>query len=43
MTYLETEATCFGSYDGIVAFGCDECCGHGNEDGTCTPLTDQCT
>lgn len=29
-------ATCLGSYEGSpVAYGCDACCGHGNEDGFC--------
>ncbi len=33
-------ATCFGRYEGHgdVAFGCDTCCGHGNEDGWCKPI-----
>lgn len=30
-------ATCFGSYETDLnpAYACDECCGHGNEDGHC--------
>lgn len=30
-------ATCFGSYErnDNWAFSCSDCCGHGNEDGTC--------
>lgn len=30
-------ATCFGSYESSdnFGYGCDECCGHGNEDGWC--------
>lgn len=28
-------ATCFGEYEGIKAYGCDICCGHGCEDGHC--------
>lgn len=30
-------ATCFGTYEQSDAWGfaCDECCGHGNEDGHC--------
>ena len=33
-------AACYGLYDPIdseevVQFACDECCGHGNEDGWC--------
>ncbi len=33
-------AACIGRYEGhgIVAFACDECCGHGNEDGECSQL-----
>lgn len=32
-------ATCLGSYEGLpIMFGCDECCGHGNEDGACDKL-----
>jgi len=34
-------ATCFGSYEDDLspAFACDDCCGHGNEDGQCEPVT----
>ena len=32
-------ATCFGSYDGPYNYACDSCCGHGNEDGVCWPIT----
>lgn len=34
-------ATCYGVYEDPtqpVAFACDGCCGHGNEDGWCRPL-----
>lgn len=33
-------ATCFGSYEDDLhpAFACDDCCGHGNEDGRCVPV-----
>jgi len=33
-------ATCIGAYEGNTAqeFGCDVCCGHGNEDGHCQAL-----
>lgn len=32
-------ATCVGRYeDTPYAYGCDECCGHGCEDGVCFPL-----
>ncbi len=38
--YCENPATCFGSYecDTNHGFACDDCCGHGNEDGQCEPL-----
>lgn len=31
---------CYGSYEDSVswAYACNECCGHGNEDGHCEPL-----
>ncbi len=34
-------ATCWGSYEGHgkPEFACDDCCGHGNEDGWCVPAT----
>ena len=33
-------ATCFGAYeDGLSpGYACDECCGHGCEDGRCEPV-----
>jgi hypothetical protein len=34
-------ATCFGRYehpDNPEQFACDDCCGHGNEDGHCEPI-----
>lgn len=34
-------ASCFGVYeqpDQPIAFACDACCGHGNEDGWCKPI-----
>ena len=32
-------ATCFGSYEGLPPnFACDDCCGHGCEDGSCVPI-----
>lgn len=36
-------ATCFGSYEGQgnYGYGCDECCGHGNEDGHCDQLSER--
>ncbi len=37
-------AICFGCYEDCdldpIEFACDECCGHGNEDGWCSPLED---
>lgn len=36
----ERVATCSGRYEAMTeeAPACDECCGHGNEDGRCRPL-----
>lgn len=36
----EAKATCVGMYDNMteLAFACDECCGHGCEDGKCYEL-----
>lgn len=32
-------ATCYGEYEMCgEAYACDDCCGHGNEDGWCKPL-----
>lgn len=32
-------ATCYGAYEGQPPHsGCDECCGHGCEDGWCVPI-----
>ena len=35
-------ATCLGAYEGAETeqYGCDECCGHGNEDGHCEAVGD---
>lgn len=36
-----TPPTCIGEYEtdtGIETYGCDDCCGHCNEDGHCTPV-----
>jgi hypothetical protein len=35
-------AACMGSYesDQCWEYSCDECCGHGNEDGVCFPLSE---
>jgi len=32
--------TCFGSYEDALtpAYACDDCCGHGCEDGECVPV-----
>jgi hypothetical protein len=34
------EATCYGKYDNMTQpeFACDECCGHGCEDGQCVNI-----
>jgi len=34
-------ATCLGQYDNMTeeAYACDDCCGHGCEDGKCRPVT----
>lgn len=36
--FCEKPATCFGTYESSAnhGFACDDCCGHGNEDGWCT-------
>lgn len=38
--YCGKQATCFGRYESMVdpSYACDECCGHGCEDGRCEPL-----
>lgn len=37
-------ASCFGVYevepDAAPSFCCDDCCGHGNEDGWCKPIAE---
>ncbi len=35
-------ATCVGAYEGTKEqlSACDECCGHGNEDGWCVPISE---
>lgn len=40
----ERDAQCRGAYEGIdvETFSCGECCGHGNEDGYCSPLCHCC-
>lgn len=35
-------ATCYGSYEGDTGFACDDCCGHGREDGHCESIADLC-
>lgn len=39
-THCGKVAKCFARYEehGPAALACDECCGHGNEDGWCVPL-----
>ncbi len=38
----KNDAVCVGRYEGHgpIQFCCDECCGHGNEDGWCVPVED---
>ena len=31
-------ATCHGTYEGKPSYACDDCCGHGCEDGVCRPV-----
>jgi hypothetical protein len=32
-------ATCYGAYEGNPpGYACDDCCGHGCEDGDCGPI-----
>jgi hypothetical protein len=39
--FCEKPATCYGSYEGLPKdFACDDCCGHGCEDGHCDLLED---
>ena len=35
-------ATCIGAYEGgtEAQSACDDCCGHGNEDGWCVPIAE---
>ena len=36
-------ASCIGAYeqnDAPEAYACDDCCGHGNEDGHCRPVSE---
>lgn len=41
-SFCDAPAVCVGRYENATQdeYGCDECCGHGNEDGYCTPLED---
>lgn len=38
--YCGKPATCLGAYDmeTDAKYACDDCCGHGNEDGWCKPI-----
>jgi len=40
LCFCGAPAVCFGAYEDPNALGgaCDECCGHGNEDGWCESL-----
>jgi len=33
-------ATCHGTYESVTGDSCDDCCGHGCEDGFCHPIED---
>lgn len=35
------KAACYGTYEGHTGYSCDECCGHGCEDGHCDPISDK--
>lgn len=41
--FCDNAATCFGGSenDGSEGFACDDCCGHGGEDGHCEPVGDR--
>jgi hypothetical protein len=41
--FCKKPATCVGAYEGNEKpeFACDDCCGHGNEDGWCLSLDDE--
>lgn len=36
--WCDDPATCHGTYDGHTGYACDDCCGHGCEDGWCDPI-----
>ncbi len=41
--FCQRPAGCVGRYEdpgNPIEFACNECCGHGNEDGRCIPLSD---
>lgn len=38
--FCDATATCHGTYDGDTGFACDDCCGHGCEDGHCETITE---
>lgn len=41
--HCDAQATCVGRYEDMKedAFACNECCGHGCEDGHCDPIYDE--
>jgi hypothetical protein len=43
--YCGAPATCLGAYEGqpTPTYACDDCCGHGNEDGRCVALDEEAT
>lgn len=38
--FCERPATCYGTYEGSTGFACNDCCGHGREDGWCDPVAE---
>jgi hypothetical protein len=40
--FCDCPATCHGTYEGDTGFACDDCCGHGCEDGHCESIVDIC-
>ena len=41
--WCQAPATCHGTYEGHTGYACDECCGHGCEDGWCEPTESDAT
>lgn len=34
-------ATCYGTYENCTGYACDDCCGHGCEDGRCDKINEE--